>query len=72
MKVIFSKVYPEAQLPTKATEGSAGFDLRSAVDIDVQAGCRVCIPTGLSFFKVPAGICGRIVARSGMALFDIF
>jgi dUTP pyrophosphatase len=56
-------------LPTRATTGSAGYDLCAAVQQDVvlTPGDRALIPTGYRF-AIPPGYEGQIRPRSGLAL----
>jgi dUTP pyrophosphatase len=56
-------------LPEYATPGSAGLDLRAAVDLDVilLPGERKLIPTGLTL-AIPEGYEGQVRPRSGLAL----
>ena len=56
-------------LPTYATEQSAGMDLSAALeeDIELDAGERALIPTGLSI-ALPAGYEAQIRPRSGLAI----
>jgi len=56
-------------LPDYATPGSAGIDLRAAVDSEVvlQPGDRKLIPTGIRI-AVPEGYEGQVRPRSGLAL----
>lgn len=58
---------PEATLPQRATEGSAGYDLCAAVDCSVEGGGRLAIATEISI-AVPPGHYGRIAPRSGLAM----
>jgi len=55
--------------PTYATPGSAGIDLRAAVDSDLilQPGERKLVPTGMRV-AIPEGYEGQIRPRSGLAL----
>ena len=55
-------------LPEAASAGSAGIDLRAAVEdqLTVQPGRRVQIPTGL-IFEIPRGWEGQVRPRSGLA-----
>jgi len=48
--------------------GAAGLDLASAAEetIEIPAGGRVAIPTGLAF-EIPAGFEGQVRPRSGLA-----
>ena len=56
-------------LPEYATHGSAGLDLRAAVDSDtiLLPGERKLIPTGLTL-AIPEGYEGQVRPRSGLAL----
>lgn len=57
------------QLPTYATEQSAGMDLSAALEeaIEIGPGERALIPTGLSI-ALPAGFEAQIRPRSGLAV----
>jgi dUTP pyrophosphatase len=57
------------QLPTYATEQSAGMDLSAALGeaLELGPGDRALIPTGLSI-ALPAGYEAQIRPRSGLAL----
>lgn len=56
-------------LPAYATEGSAGMDLRAAVDepVVLEPGKRALVPTGLRI-ALPAGYEAQIRPRSGLAI----
>jgi dUTP pyrophosphatase len=56
-------------LPEKGSEGSAGFDLRAAIDesLSVEPGERALVPTAL-VLEIPAGWEGQVRPRSGLAL----
>ena len=56
-----------AGLPTRATPGAAGLDLRAAEDFVLVPGQRKLVPTGLVVALGP-GFEGRICPRSGLAL----
>jgi dUTP pyrophosphatase len=56
----------KATIPSRATDGAAGYDLTSAVDTVVPPHGKALCPTDLSF-TVPEGTCGRIAPRSGLA-----
>ena len=65
------QVLPHAEgleLPAYQTPGSAGMDLRAAIDADevLQPGARTAIPTGLRM-ALPAGHEGQVRPRSGLA-----
>ena len=57
------------ELPRPASPGSAGLDLRAAVEAEVvlEPGERRLIPTGL-VFEIPEGWEGQVRPRSGLAL----
>lgn len=56
-------------LPSPASPGSAGFDLRAAVDGEVvlHPGERRLVPTGI-VLEIPTGWEGQVRPRSGLAL----
>jgi len=56
-------------LPTRATEGSAGYDLCAAVqqDLVLAPGDRALVPTGYRI-AIPSGYEGQVRPRSGLAL----
>ena len=65
------QVLPHAEgleLPAYQTPGSAGMDLRAAIDADevLQPGARTAIPTGIRM-ALPAGHEGQVRPRSGLA-----
>ena len=55
-------------LPEQATEGSAGLDLRAAVEepVELAPGTHALIPTGLKL-ALPTGTEGQVRPRSGLA-----
>jgi dUTP pyrophosphatase len=55
-------------LPGYATEGSAGCDLRAAIEADltITPGGRTLVPTGIAV-AIPAGYEGQVRMRSGLA-----
>ena len=58
----------DLDLPEAASSGSAGLDLRAAVDgdLEIPAGGRVRVPTGL-VVEIPSGWEGQVRPRSGLA-----
>ncbi len=56
-------------LPTYATDGAAGADLRAAVEFELILGPgeRTAVPTGL-VVEIPAGYEGQVRPRSGLAI----
>ena len=71
MKINVKKLHPDAVIPTKATVGSAGFDLFSTVEVIVPPGLSSIVGIGLSF-EIPCGYFMSLLGRSGMAFkYDI-
>lgn len=59
---------PEAlDPPARVRPGDAGADLPSRVDVVIGPGERELVPTGFAV-AIPAGACGLILPRSGLAL----
>jgi dUTP pyrophosphatase len=65
-QLAFQRLDPEAQLPTRAHPGDAGYDLRSLVEVDVAPGERTMVRTGLAV-AIPDGYAGLVLPRSGLA-----
>ena len=57
----------DAKLPTRATVGSAGYDLYSPDSGIIQPMERLLIPLHISI-QLPVGTYGQIAPRSGLAL----
>jgi dUTP pyrophosphatase len=55
-------------LPERATEHSAGLDLRAAIEaaLILEPGARTIVPTGLKM-AIPPGFEGQVRPRSGLA-----
>lgn len=66
MDLPFKHLDPGMPLPERAHPGDAGFDLRSAVDVEVGPGQRAMVPTGLAV-AIPDGHAGLVLPRSGLA-----
>lgn len=66
MSLLVKKLVDHAVVPTRATEGAAGYDLTSVEKIVVPSLGRAAVPLGLSM-QVPHGTYGRIAPRSGLA-----
>ena len=62
----FKKLYDEAVIPTRATDGSAGFDLYAYRGAWIADGTWVKISTGITV-NVGIGYVGLICPRSGLA-----
>ena len=71
MKTLDVKILDErmrAQLPTYATAGSAGLDLRACIDapLVIEPGQTILVPTGLAIHIAHPGYCAMILPRSGL------
>jgi len=70
MNLFIKRLDPRAKIPERATNGSAGMDLRALLDepVTVPAGGRVMIPTGIAIGLIDNNVVGLIYARSGLAI----
>lgn len=64
--VQFIRTHPDAKLPTKATEGAAGYDVSCVEDIMLSPGERKLVSTGLKI-AVQEGFEVQVRPRSGLA-----
>lgn len=55
-----------AKVPTRADEGSAGYDLTSVENIVIPSRSHVIVDTGISI-QIPNDCYGRVAPRSGLA-----
>ncbi|MGE8544714.1 MAG: dUTP diphosphatase [Acinetobacter johnsonii] len=68
VKVLDSRLGNEWPMPTYATTGSAGLDLRACVDAAtvIEPGQTVLVKTGLSIYIEDSHFAGLILPRSGL------
>ncbi|ADZ89804.1 dUTP diphosphatase [Marinomonas mediterranea] len=68
LKVLNDKIGTEIPLPTYATEGSAGLDLRACLDeaITLSPGQTTLLPTGLAIYIQDPNLAATILPRSGL------
>lgn len=68
IKILDSRIGKEIPLPTYATQGSAGVDLRACLEsaIQIAPGETVLIPTGISIYIQNPGLAATILPRSGL------
>ncbi|MEL0614032.1 dUTP diphosphatase [Marinomonas arenicola] len=68
LKIISDKIGKEIPLPTYATEGSAGLDLRACLDeaIELAPGDTRLLPTGLSIYIQDPSLAAVLLPRSGL------
>lgn len=61
------KLHPDATLPARGSEHSAGLDLHALEATRIRPGERVSVRTGLAV-SIPRGFYGRVAPRSGLAV----
>lgn len=68
LKILDPRLGVSIPLPEPATPGSAGMDLRAALDepVTLAPGQSLLVPTGLSIHIGDPGWCALIVPRSGL------
>ena len=68
LKILDPRLGKEIPLPTYATEGSAGLDLRACIDapVEIKPGETHLINTGMAIYLKDAGIAATILPRSGL------
>lgn len=65
--VPIQRLDPELPLPVRQHETDAGYDLVTAVDIELAPGERTLVPTGVAI-GIPRGYAGFVQPRSGLAI----
>lgn len=68
VKILDKRLGDTIEMPTYATSGSAGLDLRACVDapLTLEPGQTELIPTGMSIFIEDPNLCAMILPRSGL------
>jgi dUTP pyrophosphatase len=68
LKILNSKLGQDIPLPTYATIGSAGLDLRACLDepLTLEPGDTQLIPTGMAIHLKDPGYAAQILPRSGL------
>jgi dUTP pyrophosphatase len=66
LRVPFQRLVPHAQVPERAHEDDAGYDLRAAEDARLGPGERTSVGTGVAI-AIPEGHAGLVLPRSGLA-----
>ena len=68
VKILDNRLGDSIPMPTYATTGSAGLDLRACVDapMTLEPGQTELIPTGMSIFIEDPSLCAMILPRSGL------
>jgi len=69
MEIYVKKLYDNVEIPTYATDGSAGLDIKAYLneDITIKPNEIKLISTGLCM-KIPINYYGQILPRSGLSL----
>ena len=66
MRIKIKRLHPEAVMPAKATDGSAGFDLTAISHTPLLSENQVLYDTGLAF-EIPAGYVGLLFQPSSLS-----
>nr|WP_113868666.1 dUTP diphosphatase [Brenneria salicis]NMN90062.1 deoxyuridine 5'-triphosphate nucleotidohydrolase [Brenneria salicis ATCC 15712 = DSM 30166]RBP59256.1 deoxyuridine 5'-triphosphate nucleotidohydrolase [Brenneria salicis ATCC 15712 = DSM 30166]RLM31483.1 deoxyuridine 5'-triphosphate nucleotidohydrolase [Brenneria salicis ATCC 15712 = DSM 30166] len=68
VKIVDPRIGQQFPLPTYATPGSAGLDLRACLDqpVELKAGETTLIPTGLAIHIADPHLAAMILPRSGL------
>ncbi len=68
LKILDTRIGTDFPLPTYATDGSAGLDLRACVETATQVlpGETILVPTGISIFIEDHKLAAMILPRSGL------
>lgn len=68
LKILDPRLGSDFPLPTYATEGSAGLDLRACLDetLELQPGETELIPTGIALHIADPGLAALLLPRSGL------
>jgi|TARA_B110001469_G_scaffold3339_1_gene3470 dUTP pyrophosphatase len=68
VKILDPRIGQAIPLPTYATSGSAGMDLRACIDeaITLNPGQTVLIPTGMAIHIEDPSLCAMLLPRSGL------
>lgn len=65
--LLFVRMCDSAVPPKRASAGAAGYDLCASHYVEIPAGSRALVPTGLKL-RIPDGHYGRIAPRSGLSV----
>ncbi|MBG6246221.1 dUTP diphosphatase [Candidatus Symbiopectobacterium sp. 'North America'] len=68
VKILDARIGQQFPLPTYATAGSAGLDLRACIDegITLAAGKTILVPTGIAIHIADPSLAAVILPRSGL------
>ena len=68
LKILDPRIGGDWPLPAHATGGSAGMDLRAAIDgpLTLAGGDTALVPTGIAIHIADPGLCAMVLPRSGL------
>ena len=68
LRILDPRIGGEWPLPAHATDGSAGLDLRAALDAPLRlaGGDTALVPTGIAIHIADPGLCAMVLPRSGL------
>lgn len=68
VRVLDARIGRDFPLPTHATDGSAGVDLRACLDapLELKPGQSELIPTGIAIYIADPNLAGLVLPRSGL------
>mgnify|MGYP001811697863 FL=1 len=68
LKILDPRIGEDIPLPTYATDGSAGMDLRAALEetTEIQPGETLLIPTGIAIYVEDPNMAAVVLPRSGL------
>lgn len=66
VQVLITRLDPSVPFPTYSQDGDAGADITSRIDVTINPGERVLVPTGISI-ALPHGYAAFVHPRSGLA-----
>lgn len=70
MKLKIKRLHPDARMPVRSTDGSAGMDLCALLEepLTLEPGGRAGVPTGIAIGLPGRETVGLVFARSGLAV----
>ena len=68
LRILNPRIGKDLPLPKRATNGSAGLDLRACIDapLELAPGATQLIPTGIAIHLADPGLAAVIIPRSGL------
>lgn len=65
--ISFRRIGPYSRIPVRGSDGAAGWDLYSAIEVELSPGMPTLISTHIEA-RIPANHCALILPRSGNSL----